>query len=136
MGSTIRAASLVDYPEIAQSVGLDPYEMLERVELRRSYILHPPPMAGQRLILNALGIGGGSLRNPDLRISADPVAGLLQASASTARVGFRAAVGTTPRIVEPGTARLNCSRAANRARGVEVLIQYLAYIPRRAVSPS
>jgi hypothetical protein len=31
MRQTIRSASLVDYPEIAQSDGLDPYKMLERV---------------------------------------------------------------------------------------------------------
>jgi len=50
-------ASLVDYPEIARSVGLDPDKMLERVRLPRS-----------------------CLRNPDLRISADAVAELLEAS--------------------------------------------------------
>ena len=63
MGPTIRSASLVDYPEIARSVGLDPYKMLERVGLARS-----------------------CLRNPDLRISTDAVAELLEASASAARV--------------------------------------------------
>jgi len=63
MRPTVRSASLVDYPEIAQSVGLDPYKMLERVGLSRS-----------------------CLRNPDLRISADAVAELLEASASAARV--------------------------------------------------
>ena len=63
MKPTIRSASLVDYPEIARSVGLDPYKMLETVGLPRS-----------------------CLRSPDLRISADSVAGLLQASASAARV--------------------------------------------------
>ena len=31
MRQTIRSASLVDYPEIAQSDGLDPDKMLERV---------------------------------------------------------------------------------------------------------
>jgi hypothetical protein len=64
MGPTIRSASLVDYPEIARSAGLDPYRMLERVGLPRS-----------------------CLRSPDLRISADAVAELLEASASAARVG-------------------------------------------------
>jgi Arabinose-binding domain of AraC transcription regulator, N-term len=58
---TIRSASLVDYPEVARSSGLDPYKMLERVGLPRS-----------------------CLRNPDLRISADAVAELLEASASAA----------------------------------------------------
>ena len=63
MGPTIRSASLVDYVEVARSVGLDPYKMLERARLPRS-----------------------CLRNADLRISADAVAELLEASASAARV--------------------------------------------------
>ena len=63
MGPTIRSASLVDYVEVARSVGLDPYKMLARVRLPRS-----------------------CLRNPDLRISADAVAELLEASATAARV--------------------------------------------------
>jgi hypothetical protein len=63
VGPTIRSASLVDYPEIAGSVGLDPYKILKGVGLPRS-----------------------CLRNPDLRISADAVADLLEASASAARV--------------------------------------------------
>jgi hypothetical protein len=63
VGPTIRSASLAYYPEIARSVGLDPSKMLERVGLPRS-----------------------CLRNPDLRISAEAVAELLEASASTARV--------------------------------------------------
>jgi hypothetical protein len=63
VGPTIRSASLIDYPEIARSVGLDPSKMLERVGLPRS-----------------------CLRNPDLRISAEAIAGLLDASASVARV--------------------------------------------------
>ena len=53
MSPTIRSASLVDYPEIARSVGLDPYAMLDRFRLPRS-----------------------CLRNPDLRISAQAVAEL------------------------------------------------------------
>ena len=36
MGPTIRSARLVDYVEVARSVGLDPYKMLERVGLPRS----------------------------------------------------------------------------------------------------
>ena len=63
MGPTIRSASLVDYVEVARSVGLDPYKMLEGVGLPRS-----------------------CLRNPDLRISAGAVAELLEASAAAARV--------------------------------------------------
>jgi len=47
VGPTIRSARLVDYVEVARSVGLDPYKMLERVGLPRS-----------------------CLRKPDLRISA------------------------------------------------------------------
>jgi hypothetical protein len=57
---TIRSASLVDYPEIARSVGLDPDKVLKEAGLPRS-----------------------CLRNRDLRIS---VAELLDASASAARV--------------------------------------------------
>jgi hypothetical protein len=48
VGPTIRSASLVDYPEIARSVGLDPDKMLKEAGLPRS-----------------------CLRNPDLRISAE-----------------------------------------------------------------
>ena len=87
MRPSIRSASLVDFREIAKSVGLDPYRMLKKAGCLCSCLL-----------------------NPDMRISAEAVANLLEASASAARSrGSRATSCTTPRIVEPGAAGVNRS---------------------------
>jgi AraC-like DNA-binding protein len=100
---TIRSASLVDYPEIARSVGLDPYKMLERVGLPRS-----------------------CLRSPDLRISADAVAELLQASASAARVeDFALRLAQRRGLSNLGPLALIVREQPTVRKAVEVLIQYI-----------
>src|SRR6516162_2916281 len=103
MRPTVRSASLVDYPEIAQSVGLDPYKMLERVGLSRS-----------------------SLRSPDLRISADAVAELLQASASAARVDdFALRLAQRRGLSNLGPLALIVREQPTVRKAIEVLIQYI-----------
>ena len=103
MRPTVRSASLVDYPEIAQSVGLDPYKMLERVGLSRS-----------------------CLRNPDLRISADAVAELLEASASAARVDdFALRLAQRRGLSNLGPLALIVREQPTVRKAIEVLIQYL-----------
>ena len=104
MRTTIRSASLVDYPEIAGSVGLDPYEMLERVGLPRS-----------------------CLRNPDLRISAEAVAELLEASASTAQVDdFALRLAQRRGLSNLGPLALIVREQPTVRRAIEVLIQYIS----------
>src|SRR6516162_4732000 len=103
MQTTIRSASLVDYPEIAGSVGLDPYKMLERVGLPRS-----------------------CLRNPDLRISADAVAELLEASASAARVDdFALRLAQRRGLSNLGPLALIVREQPTVRKAIEALIQYI-----------
>src|SRR5215469_16389254 len=104
MQTTIRSASLVDYPEIAGSVGLDPYKMLERVGLPRS-----------------------CLGNPDLRISADAVAELLEASASAAQVDdFALRLAQRRGLSNLGPLALIVREQPTVRKAIEVLIQYIA----------
>jgi AraC-like DNA-binding protein len=104
MQTTIRSASLVDYPEIAGSVGLDPYKMLERVGLPRS-----------------------CLRNPDLRISADAVAELLEASASAAQVDdFALRLAQRRGLSNLGPLALIVREQPTVRKAIEVLIQYIS----------
>ena len=103
MGPTIRSASLVDYVEVARSVGLDPYKMLERIGLPRS-----------------------SLRSPDLRISADTVAELLEASASAARVeDFALRLAQRRGLSNLGPLALIVREQPTVRKAIEVLIQYI-----------
>ena len=103
MGPTIRSASLVDYVEVAGSLGLDPYKMLERVGLRRS-----------------------CLQSPDLRISADAVAELLQASASAARVDdFALRLAQRRGLSNLGPLALIVREQPTVRKAIEVLIQYI-----------
>jgi AraC-like DNA-binding protein len=103
VGPTIRSASLVDYVEVARSVGLDPYKMLERFGLPRS-----------------------CLRTPDLRISADAVAGLLQASASAARVDdFALRLAQRRGLSNLGPLALIVREQPTVRNAIEVLIQYI-----------
>ena len=114
MGPTIRSASLVDYVEVARSVGLDPYKMLENVRLPRS-----------------------CLRNPDLRISADAVAELLEASAATARVeDFALRLAQRRGLSNLGPLALIVRERPTVRKAIEVLIQYIGLPLRRAVSKS
>ena len=104
MGPTIRSASLVDYPEVARSSGLDPYKMLERVGLPRS-----------------------CLRNPDLRISADAVAELLEASASAAQAeDFALRLAQRRGLSNLGPLALIVREQPTVRKAIEVLIQYIA----------
>jgi AraC-like DNA-binding protein len=103
VGPTIRSASLVDYVEVARSVGLDPYKMLARVRLPRS-----------------------CLRNPDLRISADAVAELLEASASAARVeDFALRLAQRRGLSNLGPLALIVREQPTVRKAIEVLIQYI-----------
>ena len=103
MRPTIRSASLVDYPEVAASVGLDPYKMLERVRLPRS-----------------------CLRNPDLRISAEAVAELLEASASAAQVDdFALRLAQRRGLSNLGPLALVVREQPTVRNAIEVLIQYI-----------
>ena len=103
MGPTIRSASLVDYVEVARSVGLDPHKMLERVGLPRS-----------------------CLRNPDLRISADAVAELLEASARAARVDdFALRLAKRRGLSNLGPLALIVREQPTVRKAIEVLIQYI-----------
>jgi hypothetical protein len=63
MHHLIRSACLTDYVEVARSVGLEPYRMIEAVGLPRA-----------------------SLRDPDLKISSLAVISLLEASAKAAEI--------------------------------------------------
>jgi AraC-like DNA-binding protein len=102
VGPTIRSASLVDYPEIARSVGLDPSKMLERVGLPRS-----------------------CPRNPDLRISAEAVAELLEASASAAQVDdFALRLAQRRGLSNLGPLALIVREQPTVRKAIEVLIQY------------
>src|SRR5215469_9932810 len=104
MRPTIRSASLVDYPEIARSVGLDPYAMLDRFRLPRS-----------------------CLRNPDLRISAEAVAELLEASASAVRVeDFALRLAQRRGLSNVGPLALIVREQPTVRKAIEVLIQYIA----------
>ena len=104
MGPTIRSTSLVDYPEVARSSGLDPYKMLERVGLPRS-----------------------CLRNPDLRISADAVAELLEASASAAQAeDFALRLAQRRGLSNLGPLALIVREQPTVRKAIEVLIQYIA----------
>ena len=104
MGPTIRSASLVDYVEVAQFVGLDPNEMLGGVGLPRS-----------------------CLRNPDLRISADAVAELLDASASASRVeDFALRLAQRRGLSNLGPLALIVREQPTVRKAIEVLIQYIA----------
>ena len=104
MGPTIRSASLVDYPEVAQSSGLDPYKMLARVGLPRS-----------------------CLRNPDLRISADAVAELLEASASAAPAeDFALRLARRRGLSNLGPLALIVREQPTVRKAIEVLIQYIS----------
>src|SRR5215472_2267828 len=104
LGPTIRSASLVDYLEVARSVGLDPHKMLERVGLPRS-----------------------CLRNPDLRISADAVAELLEASARAARVDdFALRLAKRRGLSNLGPLALIVREQPTVRKAIEVLIQYIA----------
>jgi AraC-like DNA-binding protein len=103
VGPTIRSASLVDYPDIARSVGLDPYTMLERFRLPRS-----------------------CLRSPDLRISAGAVAELLEASASAARVDdFALRLAQRRGLSNLGPLALIVREQPTVRKAIEVLIQYI-----------
>src|SRR5215469_6162485 len=103
VGPTIRSASLVDYVEVARSVGLDPYKMLERVRLPRS-----------------------CLRNPDLRIAADAVADLLEASASAARVeDFALRLAKRRGLSNLGPLALIVREQPTVRKAIEVLILYI-----------
>src|SRR5215472_6068419 len=103
LGPTIRSASLVDYLEVARSVGLDPHKMLERVGLPRS-----------------------CLRNPDLRISADAVAQLLEASASASRVeDFALRLAQRRGLSNLGPLALIVREQPTVRKAIEVLIQYI-----------
>ena len=103
MGPTIRSASLVDYPEIARSVGLDPNKMLKEAGLPRS-----------------------CLRNPDLRISAEAVAELLEASASAARVDdFALRLAQRRGLSNLGPLALVVREQPTVRKAIEVLIQYI-----------
>jgi AraC-like DNA-binding protein len=94
---------LVDYVEVARSVGLDPYKMLERAGL--------PPSC---------------LRNPDLRISADAVAELLEASASAARVDdFALRLAQRRGLSNLGPLALIVREQPTVRKAIEVLIQYI-----------
>jgi AraC-like DNA-binding protein len=112
VGPTIRSASLVDYVEVARSVGLDPYKMLERVRLPRS-----------------------CLRNPDLRIPADAVAELLEASASAARVeDFALRLAQRRGLSNLGPLALIVREQPTVRHAIEVLIQYVG-LHSDALSP-
>ena len=103
MGPTIRSASLVAYPEIARSVGLDPDKMLKEAGLPRS-----------------------CLRNPDLRISAEAVAELLEASASAARVDdFALRLAQRRGLSNLGPLALIVREQPTVRKAIEVLIQYI-----------
>src|SRR5215469_18970041 len=103
VGPTIRSASLVDYVEVARSVGLDPHKMLERVGLPRS-----------------------CLRNPDLRISADAVAELLEASARAARIeDFALRLAKRRGLSNLGPLALIVREQPTVRKAIEVLIQYI-----------
>ena len=111
MGPTIRSASLVDYVEVAGSVGLDPYKMLGRFRLARS-----------------------CLRSPDLRISADAVAELLQASASAARVDdFALRLAQRRGLSNLGPLALIVREQPTVRKAIEVLIQSIACTPTPSV---
>jgi AraC-like DNA-binding protein len=104
VGPTIRSASLVDYPEVARSSGLDPFKMLERVGLPRS-----------------------CLRNPDLRISADAVAELLEASAAAAPAeDFALRLAQRRGLSNLGPLALIVREQPTVRKAIEVLIQYLS----------
>lgn len=100
---TIRSASLVDYPEIAASVGLDPYLMLKGVGLPRS-----------------------CLGSPDLRISAEAVAELLEASAVAAQVDdFALRLAQRRGLSNLGPLALLVREQPTVRKAIEVLIQYI-----------
>ena len=104
MKPTIRSASLSHYPEVARSVGLDPLAMLKRAKVPRS-----------------------CFQNPDIRISADAVAELLQASASAARVDdFALRLAQRRGLSNLGPLALIVREQPTVRKAIEVLIQYIA----------
>ena len=109
---TIRSASLTDYAEVARSVGLDSNKMLGDAGLSRS-----------------------CLRNPDIKISANAVAKLLEASAIVSGVDdFALRIAERRGLSNLGPLALIVREQPTIRKAIEVLIQYIS-LHSEALSP-
>lgn len=103
MPHLVRSACLTDYVEIARSVGLDPFRMVA-----------------------AAGLPASCLHEHDLRISADVVRGLLEASALAAgRDDFGILLAERRSLSNLGPISLVVREQPTIAKAIEVLIRYL-----------
>ena len=112
MPKLMRSASLTDYPEVARSVGLDPYRMLAKAGLPRS-----------------------CLKGPDVKISAAAVERLLEASARAAAIeDFGLRLARRRSLSNLGPLALIVREQPTVRKAIEVLIQYIG-LHSEALSP-
>src|SRR6516165_2783255 len=87
-------------------------------------------------MLETVGLPRSCLRSPDLRISADAVAGLLEASANAARVeDFALRLAQRCGLSNLGPLALIVREQPTVRKAIEVLIQYMG-LHSDALSPS
>src|SRR5579863_7980807 len=102
MTKLVRSASLSDYLEVARSVGLDPYRMLDAAGLPRS-----------------------CLKNPDVKIPEEAVRQLLEASARASEIDdFGLRLAEKRELSNLGALALLVRDQPTVRRGIEVWNQY------------
>ena len=103
MQSTIRSATLIGYPELARSIGLDPDRLMRRC-----------------------GLNPSCLADPDLRVDATAVAKLLETSAAESGVeDFGLRLSTARRLSNLGPFSLVVREETTARRALETLGRYL-----------
>src|SRR5688572_28589329 len=103
MRPTIRSATLIGYPELARSVGLDAHALMRRC-----------------------GLDPSCLSNPDTRIDATAVAKLLETSAAEGKAeNFGLRLSTARRLSNLGPFSLLVREETTARRALETLGRYL-----------
>jgi len=103
MPDLVRSAALTDYVEVARSVGLDPYRMLD-----------------------AVGLGRAALRDPDAKISAAAVRRLFEASAKAAGAeDFGLRLAERRELSNLGPLALVVREQPTVRKALDALIQYI-----------
>src|SRR6476659_1202991 len=103
MRSTIRSATLIGYPELARSVGLDAHGLMRRC-----------------------GLDPSCLADPDARIDATAVAKLLETAAAEGNVeNFGLRLSTARRLSNLGPFSLLVREETTARRALETLGRYL-----------
>ena len=103
MPHMLRSSSLANYVEIARSVGLDPYRQLSRAGISRHVLL-----------------------DPDIRIAAESVVGLLEASAQAAGIDdFGLRMAETRQLSDLGPLAFAVREEPTLRRALESMVRYL-----------